>query len=263
MSCTVRLDRPVAASLDATPASDGPRQAGASRWGRLVRLGGLAVAGLLGVAQPATAAPVCGPGAHWVDACPGGVDFFPLTNGSHTIDVFGVGQFTLVTTGPTTVWRGAGSTTPDHHIDTEMVALSLSVGGLTLTAGDGSANGLNDGPLHSPGRITEQAGDSTMADSFFDIFFEIDGTPFGPLHNDTPCRMEAVLDRVPPLGGTTYICNLTLGPIFLIDANGTQRGQLLSTSHEIPRIPAPPTLLLAGLALVALGLARRRASRGR
>ena len=33
-------------------------------------------------------------------------------------------------------------------------------------------NGLNDGPLNSPGAIDEQVADDSLADSFFDVFFE-------------------------------------------------------------------------------------------
>lgn len=235
--------------------------AGAHAWRR--RWLGL-VAGLLwALASPVQAAPVCGPGPHWVDSCPAGIDFFPLTNGVHTIDIFGVGIFTLLTSGPTTVWRGAGSTVPDHHIDTEMVALQLSGGGLTLTAGDGLANGLCGGPLCSLGRITEQGGNPLLTDSFFDIFFEIQGAPLGPLgplHNSVPCHMEAVLDRVPPAGGTTYICNqLLTGPVLLFDANNVQRGRLLATSHTI--LPEPASLALTGLVLLLL--AGLRAGQGR
>ena len=216
---------------------------------------GLVASLLWALAGPVLAAPVCGPGAHWVDACPAGTDFFPLTDGTHTIEIFGAGTFNLLTSGLTTVWRGAGATVPDHHIDTEMVALQLIGGGLTLTVGDGVADGLCSGPLCSLGRITEQSGDPFLADSFFDIFFEIQGAPLGalgPLHNAVPCHMEAVLDRVPPADQTTYICNqAATGPVLLLDANNQVRGQLLSTTHTIT-IPEPGNLALTGVALLLL-----------
>lgn len=215
---------------------------------------GIAAGLLWALAGPVQAAPVCGPGPHWVDACPTGIDFFPLTKGFHTVDIFGFGVFNLLTSGPTTVWRGAGTTVPDHHIDTEMVALQLSGGGLTLTAGDGLADGLCSGPLCSLGRITEQAGNPMLADSFFDIFFELQGAPLGPLgplHNNVACRMEAVLDQVPPVAQTTYVCNqAATGPVMLFDANNVLRGQLLGTSHTI--LSEPTGLALAGLALLVL-----------
>ena len=253
--------------LPATPAVRAPlpeappkRSAGRAPW--LRRILGLAAVAALQLVAPAqvTAAPVCGPGSHWVDACPGGIDLFPLTKGVHTINIFGVGVFNLLTTGPTTVWRGPGTTLPDHHIETELVALTLTGGGLTLTAGDGMGNGLSDGPLFSPGKITEQGGDSTMADSFFDIFFEIDGlalqqSGLGKLHNNNPCVMEAVLDQVPPKAGTTYVCDLT-NPILLFTAQNQPVGQLLFTSHQI--IPEPGSLALVAVALLAVAGLRRR-----
>ncbi len=210
----------------------------------------------------AVAGPVCGPGAHWVDACPGGTDFFPLTMGVHTLEIFGPGGgiFTLNTTGPTTIWRGPGSTSPDHHIDTELVSLQLVGGGLTLNAGDGVGNGMCSTPLCSLGRITEQGGNPMLADSFFDIFFEIQGSPLGPLHNIVPCKMETVLDQVAPASGTTYVCNQTVtGPVFLYDLGNNQVGQLLSASHTII-LPEPASLALVGLALAALAGLRRRSA---
>ena len=265
MQCPATLHLLPAAPAVLAPFRDASqsRRVGPARW--LRRMLGLAVVAALQLVAPATAtaAPLCGPGADWVDACPAGIDFFPLTKGIHTIEIFDPfggpsSQFNLLTTGPTTVWRGPGTTVPDHHIDTELVALTLMGGGLTLTAGDGTGNGLSDGPLFSPGRITEQAGDSTMADSFFDIFFEINGTPLGPLgplHNTTPCHMQTVLDQVPPKAGTTYVCDLT-NPIFLYTAQDQIVGRLLSTSHQI--IPEPGSLALVAVALLAVAGLRRR-----
>src|SRR5262249_9373784 len=139
------------------------------RQGRLT-LGvlGLAVILFLSVTQQAGAAS-CGPGPHWVDTCPSGADLFPSI-AQHGVVIFDSGLVVPLPLmlGPTEIFRGPGTTTPDHHIDTEMVSLNLSAGGLTLRAGDGIANLNCDGPLCTFGRLTE-TGDPAVAHSFFDV----------------------------------------------------------------------------------------------
>ena len=243
----------------AAPGASSPAAARpAARPGWLRGMLGLALATLCSVVTPALAAPSCGPGAHWVDACPGGIDYFSLTEGIHTIQIGG-GVYQMQSSGPTTVWRGNGMTLPDHHIDTELVSMSLTGGGLTLTAGDGVADGLCSGPFCSMGRITEQGGNPLLANSFFDVFFEITGPalgPLGPLHNKVACKMETVLDRVAPPAGTTSICDLTGPPVLLYTAQDQAVGQVLSAYHII-RIVEPGSLALVGLALAGLAAAGR------
>jgi len=167
----------------------------------------------------------CGPGDGWVIGCPSGFD---TANSSGTFEVRvpdcgGNGQ-KMKLRGPTTIFRGPDEEKEEKDgtititIPTEMVSLELSGDGFTVRAGDGVGNLKNDGPLYSPGSIkqpnaptTDLASDPALADSFFNVFFEIetpDGfgidTPDGKmsfpmLYNKEPCHMESVIDRVPPL----------------------------------------------------------------
>jgi hypothetical protein len=139
----------------------------------------------------------CGPGNGWVNGCPSGFD---MANSRGAFEVRGPdcsdkGQ-KMKLQGPTTIFRGEES---NGTILTEMVSLELSGDGFTVRAGDGVGNLNDDGPLYSPGAIIKQASNPALADSFFNVFFEIE-TPVGnKLYNKEPCRMEAVIDRVPPL----------------------------------------------------------------
>jgi len=187
----------------------------------------------------------------------------------HGIVIFDGGPTIILPamTGATTVFRGPGTSGStaggNSHIDTEMMSLNLSGGGLTLHAGDGIGNLIGDGPLFSPGRIDETA-NPLIGHSFFDVFFELSPTPFGALHNTNPCVMAKDITQVPPSPGTTYDgCDaarhvhvegdpLTPDVIDLFDANGVHRAVLTdAVTHTV--VPEPSTLLLLGSSLAGLG----------
>lgn len=222
---------------------------------------GFAALLFLGLPLLTNAAPVCGPGDHWVDDCSTDTDTFSssATIGIDT-NLDDIADTTVVLSGPTTVFRGDpvnDGTGHFNHIDTEIVSLNLTGAGFTIIAGDGVGNLTKDNDLHSPGAIDEQASDPAAADSFFDVFFEIT-TPvpgLGPLHNKDPLTLTSVITKVPPIG-VTYTHNIP-GPISLFDVNDVERARLVNASHTV--VPIPAAVWLFGSALLALaGLSRRK-----
>ena len=200
-----------------------------------------------------------------MDTCAGGLyNFASVSTILVTLDTIGtVGPFQL--TGTTKVWLGTGS---PHSIETELVSINETASGVTLTAGDGIGNLLSDGPLFSPGHIDEQAGSPALADSFFDVFFQIDVPAISlSLHNTDPLQVVCRgLETAPPRTCAYDIVSPT--PLALFDVAGINRGQLLATPPDfhhhvveaIPdQIPEPGTwlTLLAGAGLLALGRKRR------
>ncbi len=127
------------------------------------------------------------------------------------------------------------------EVVTEMVSLSLkgnssrgpvlvrlnpdmpTVGGIAEQANNTSGT-LDVPPFTSKG----------LADSFFDVFFEIvlpDGTV---LHNQEPKRLSSVIRHKPPAEGDSYE---GLKETQLFDANGKPSGFSLGAARHIPRPP--------------------------
>jgi len=120
-------------------------------------------------------------------------------------------------------------------IQTEIVSMELSgkLWGLPITIRAGSDLGL---PA-STGAVEEQApGTNFPADSFFDVFVELLGTPYGPLTNyppnapsPQPIHMSATIHGLPPYGDT-YASS---GPdVTLYDAGGNMRVILTASTEE-------------------------------
>jgi hypothetical protein len=226
------------------------------------------VAVLLATPLLSIAGPLC-TGAHWVDSCPGGVYNFDSTSTvSVQLDLDNNGSMETVLpflqlTGTTSVYLDPGN---PHVILTELVSLLETAPGVILRAGDGVANRANDGPLYSPGSIVE-TGNNAFADSFFDVFFEVE-INVGPtliLRNNDALEVTcANLPSAPPNLCQYYVLNTP--PLDLFDPLGNLRGQLLSTpadfphhlvTPQIPTVPEPSTwfLLAGGIAAI---VARRR-----
>ncbi len=249
----------------------------------IFRLAVWAAAGLFaGTAIPdlARAQASCGPGNHWVDGCgpAGGSDFFPTSGAVVGIDVNldCVKDQNIILSGPTTVQRqgasdasanfpGAFGSSTDSHIDvidTEIVSMSLGGGGgYTLTAGLGlTPGGVNLNP--SKGTIVEKAINNTLADSFFDVFFEValpGGTLF--LYNQSAVTVTAVIDRVKPQ--TVYLHPAGCVALFTQQVGGTHVANLIDAQHHtvglsIPAMSLRGLFAFSVMLLIAMFLALRR-----
>lgn len=163
----------------------------------LLRVWGCAL-GVALTSSPAWGA--CGPGPNWVATCPSGTDTFNIT--ANIATSAGV---TLTVSGPVKLYRGAPSGTT---IPIEIVSMNLSgsaLGGVTLTAGDGTGDLASDGPLYSPGTITQNASNPALATLTASVFFQVTaaGATFhnaGPYNapGATPLIISSSITGVPP-----------------------------------------------------------------
>ncbi len=161
----------------------------------------------------------CGPHEDFVDDCAAGDDSYDTTTGVFGIDTTGNCRrnANFVLTGPVDKITRSGplddsvqfpGTRPvDAHndvIDTEIVSMSLTGGGITMRVGTGTP-GIDAGVSQTLGAIAEQPANPRVADSFFDVFVELDdgGTLGGPFYNQSPLRIEAEIRQIPPK--TTYL----------------------------------------------------------
>ena len=190
----------------------------------------------------------CGPGPHWVDSCTTGSDTIPATCAAVGIDLNldNVADTTLMMCGPVSISRSdplnasvnfptvtgpAGHVGPDV-IDTEIVSMNLTGGGASLRAGAGGVPALDP----SLGAIAETS-DNTLADSFFDVFFEIDlgGGQFA--YNQEALRVEAVITCVPPGASFVYLSTTPIS-LFTAPSGGSEIARLVTTQHD--NFPACP-----------------------
>lgn len=225
---------------------------------RVIRSIGIVSAGAVLSTAAGTLADVpcedCGPGDHWVDTCPGGDDSVDPTEAVVGLDLNldCVANTSLILKGPTTIRRNAGV---PHTIDTEIVSMSLAGGGVTLTAGAG----LGQGGVLPPslGTIVEQPNpEKALADSSFDVFFEVYLGAGVFAYNHTALRIEAKINCVPP--DTTYIHPTGCLPLYDDPVAGTVVANLVSAQHRtFPNGKGVPTLsewgLVSLVVLTAIG----------
>ena len=197
---------------------------------------------------PRPSTPQCGPGHHWIDNCPGGLDtmqsrasaqvnFDPASCAPSPNPFTLCGPIRVVrqASKDTVITNGCASARVDSHkaIPTEIVNMVLSDGpngAIKLIAGQSAAPELR----RSLGAIVEFQGNDSLALSFFDVFFKI-VTPMGTLYNHEPLRIQADIDRVPPVAVYQHIFD-SLFCIGLYDSpdpgQGTKRANLVKAEHE-------------------------------
>ncbi|MDJ0867001.1 MAG: hypothetical protein QNK03_12890 [Myxococcota bacterium] len=187
---------------------------------------------------------VIGAGRHMPD--PIEVDEFPTTLGVAEV-ICPNFEEVVALSGPTTVHVDLGAIgDPDgntrEQVPTEIVALQLTGVGPTI-----GAVTMRQSPTRpSLGEIEETTNTQTgrldlppfapsgTADSFFDVFFEIEILGGLVLHNETPKRLRTRISHKPPLEGDVYE---DLAEIALFDENGNATGCVLGASRHAPACP--------------------------
>ena len=163
---------------------------------------------------------------------PGGTDSFP-SGALLSVEIPGLGTFDLTLNGPTDVRRSdPGDVDGDGLMDiqTEITAMNLvgmsPAGPLTLRQSQTRA---------SRGLVEQQSkGADFPADSFFDVFVEIEVAGLGRVHNEEPVRVAAVIDAIPPI--LAYYRPTKPLTVPLLDATGQPVGVIRNVIH----IPLPP-----------------------
>lgn len=259
----------------------------ASRYFSFLGLMGAGIIGLSTYSMPVHANAVCGPGDHWVDTCSAGTDVFRSWY-KFGIDVNffdgnldGQPDANVMFYDPTTtvVRQNPIATDPLNLTHLNQIKTEITKSEATGPDPFNPANldwVLRIGTLAgvaqpSSGLITETPTNSYLADSFFDIFMEIDIPGFGTLHNIDPFRVGAVIDRAPTIrlpGTPPLLTNIyepapSILPFWLYDENDQHVANitlLLDGTDPHHMVPEPSVLLLLGAGFAIMGLGHRRRS---
>ena len=177
------------------------------------------------------AAQTCGPGQHWIDDCPEGIDNVPFVAKVQVRIPCDSTAPTLILRGPVRAYREAGVPgypaelgepgNPTHFIVQEVLFLHLTGHGVTLRAGVDAGVGDNgDDGKRTWAIVTELADDPSLAKFSADYFYEVDIPHLGTLHANEACVVEGFLDRMPPSASMTHhpsefpCTNLTEIPLY-------------------------------------------------
>ncbi|MBO3462733.1 hypothetical protein G7B40_032485 [Aetokthonos hydrillicola Thurmond2011] len=212
---------------------------------------GLTALTVLKVSPPANAESfTCGPGHYWVETCPAGLNEF---NDSVSINIRVSGgpyeglSFVTQLSGQAQILRGwpvsklvkngNSWTWQNGEIKTEIVNLTATGASplspsITVVAGDGVpdlvASPSSRKSLYSSGSITQKTDNLSLADSVFNVFLEIQGTPEGTLHNNTPITLHTVTPLTQfPQNSIEYVSTDT---ITLYNADGLEIAKLVPDS---------------------------------
>lgn len=199
----------------------------------------VAIAALcLFVASPVTAAGencVCGPGDHWIDACPSGTDYIDdskaLIGMDYDLDCIVDQSFIMNSCDQLIVKHDSIG---GHSMDTEILQMCYESGSMKLWAGLGNA-GITQPSL---GVIVEDPLDEKLGHSTFNVMFAVTGTPFGTLYNHDPLQISSEVTCIPPQQRRYF---KPVGCFALYDhpTSGTHVANLVTAVHLVnnPKIP--------------------------
>lgn len=217
----------------------------------------------------------CGPGLHWVDNCSAGQDQIAndgaLVGIDTNLDCVSDIDLIMWPCSPPNQLLYVSRSAPrdssqnfavgymDGHndvIDTELLSMCLTGSGFTLRAGAGHQHGPGV-LLRSLGAIWEQP-NHLDADSFFDVFFEVElppGFPVQFLYNQTFLQLTATITCAPP-NTSEYMHYQGCIPLYTspIPGQGVHVANLVTAQHNVnPAII--PSLTEWGLIALLLVLA--------
>ncbi len=209
---------------------------------RVIRFIGIVSAGAVLSTAARTLADVpcqdCGPGDHWVDNCPAGDD--TMETGAVVgidLNLDCLPDTSLRLSGPTIIRRRVGDPAT-HTIETEIISMSLTGGGVTLAAGEDAGMDPGTGTCINPGEgvvpkscgvIVEEGGDPARADSSFDVYFRVDLGEGMYVYNHNPLVIAAEIDCVPP--DAEYIHTTGCLPLYDDPDAGYHIANLVSAEH--------------------------------
>ncbi|NEO55726.1 MAG: PEP-CTERM sorting domain-containing protein [Okeania sp. SIO3B5] len=186
---------------------------------------------LLGYVEKAYSGEFCPPGSHWIETCLSGTNFIRgesqlgidinldgiadldgVFSSDNAINVINVRSDPLDDS-----INFPGLRPVDGHngvIDLEMISMNSTGEVGTFTEGWTLLVGRNNGLTPTLGAAAEcetaatdcgeSFEDSSKAYSFFNMFLEISGTPFGTLHNKDPFEIASITDSAPPSLDITF-----------------------------------------------------------